>query len=178
MRIDPIARNCALVLLAGILWQVFALGFYLDDWVFIVKTARADAGFSLERWHSVRLNSLPRPGLTPLWYGLTSILGDQPILWHTALLAVNILLVCLLFKISSADSRQNRTDYAGRVSVCSVLVSFAVERLLPFLADGRACYADPLPLWLVCLSCGSGLDQRQAQVLGAVCRLSLGLCGL
>ncbi len=123
IRSDPIARNCALLLLAGIAWQVFALGFYLDDWVFIVQTARADAGFGLERWHAVRLSSLPRPGLTPLWYVLTSILGDQPILWHAALLGVNILLACLLFKICLRLSPDD-TDRSARVVFLSVLYWF------------------------------------------------------
>ena len=129
MRADPIARNCALLLLAGIIWQVFALGFYLDDWIFVVKTARADAGFSLDRWHAVRLNSLPRPGLTPLWYGLTSILGDQPILWHAALLGVNILFVCVLFKIS-LQLTPDKTERITRVLFLSVLYWF----LLPWNA--------------------------------------------
>ena len=146
MRIDPIARNCALVLLAGILWQVFALGFYLDDWVFIVKTARADAGFSLERWHSVRLNSLPRPGLTPLWYGLTSILGDQPILWHTALLAVNILLVCLLFKIC-LQLTVDKTERTARVVLLSVLYWF----LLPWNACFHFWPTDVPVVLILCL---------------------------
>ncbi len=161
MRADPIARICVLLLLAGILWQVFALGFYLDDWIFIVKTARADAGFSLARWHAVRLNSLPRPGLTPLWYGLTSVLGDQPILWHAALLGVNILLVCVLFKICSA-AYSRKTDRITRVLFLSVLFWF----LLPWNACFHFWPTDvpvmliTLSFCLVCLSCGSGLEQR------------------
>lgn len=123
MGTDPIARNCALLLLAGVLWQVFALGFYLDDWTFIVKTAREGAGLSLERWQAVRMLSLPRPGLTPFWYVLTSLLGDQAILWQTALLGVNILLACLLFKICLQLSFDT-VDRITRVVFLSVLFWF------------------------------------------------------
>ncbi len=146
MRADPIARNCALLLLVGIVWQVFALGFYLDDWIFIVKTARANAGFSLERWNAVRLNSLPRPGLTPLWYGLTSVLGDQPILWHAALLGVNILLVCVLFRIC-LQLAIDKTDRTRRVVFLSVLYWF----LLPWNACFHFWPTDVPVILILCL---------------------------
>jgi hypothetical protein len=160
IRTDPIARNCALLLLAGVLWQVFALGFYLDDWSLIVKTAREGAGLSLERWQAVRLFTLPRPSEAPLWYILTSLLGDQTILWHIALLGVNILLASLLFNIC-LRLRLDDADRITRVVFLSVLFWF----ILPWNACLHFWPTEILAvlmLDLFCLvyaSCGSGLDE-------------------
>ena len=118
---QPLVRICSALVLVAVVWQIFVLGFYLDDWPFIINTAQTGKAFSLARWHAARTESLPRPGLTPLWYFLTSVLGNQTILWHTALLAVNIALVYLLFEIGRALTGDFETRRSDRIIYFSVL---------------------------------------------------------
>src|SRR5579884_3587658 len=96
---DPVTRICTMVVFACTFWQVFALGFYLDDWTFIRMMDISGPPFSAARWHEARAQTLSRPGETPLWFVLTSIFGSETILWHLALLAANILLGIVLFHI-------------------------------------------------------------------------------
>ena len=49
---DPLVRGCTAVLLMSIFWQMFVLGFYLDDWGFIVATVRAGGAAWPTRTHA------------------------------------------------------------------------------------------------------------------------------
>jgi hypothetical protein len=108
----------------SIAWQVFKLGFYLDDWGFIVATARQGAAFSLERWQAAAISAPPRPGIWPFWYLLTSVLRSEPILWHLALLGANILLGVLLFRIARQLSDKPKDTLVSRGIYYSVLFWF------------------------------------------------------
>jgi len=123
---DPLIRLCTALLLCVVAWQVFSLGFYLDDWPFIVKTSHAGAALSWERWHASRMMSLPRPGLTPLWYVLLSFLGHETILWHLALFLANALLAGLVYRIARQLSGEWWNLSTARCCFFSVLLWFVL----------------------------------------------------
>jgi hypothetical protein len=77
-------------------WRPWMLGFYYDDWGYLVAGVHQGAPFSVERlaWFLKVAIDRPMAGINH-WF-FTSLLGDNPVLWH-GLLALIFLLFMLVF---------------------------------------------------------------------------------
>ena len=123
---DPAARASTLIVFACTFWQVFALGFYLDDWSFMANSVHMGAAFSSVRWAAAYESTPQRPGATLLWFGLTSLFGAETILWHLALFAANVLLGLLMFRIVRQLAGRSYSFETARVLYLSVLLWFVL----------------------------------------------------
>ena len=91
-----ITASWALAVILCSFGQPFALGFYLDDWPECAAVAHAGAPFSRALLEYVYLIDPSRPGLLPLRFLFSSLFGDRPFLWHSALLFANCLVALIL----------------------------------------------------------------------------------
>ena len=127
-----VLKLCTAVVVLSVVWQIFVLGLYLDDWGFIATTAQSGHAFSMERWAAVRAMSLPRPGLTPVWFVLTSVLSDHVMLWHSALFALNCVVYFLLWRFAALLLNATALDSTAVVAYCCALFWFVLPWNAPF----------------------------------------------
>jgi hypothetical protein len=118
----------AFVLSCNIL-QPWQLGFYLDDWSMAAEIARHGAAFSSLRFHDVLAIDVSRPVLALIRFVLSSMLGEDPLAWQSAMLLSNIAIALMLWRFLNALS-------GGRSSNVNLAVA-ATWLILPWSAAYR-----------------------------------------
>jgi hypothetical protein len=119
------------VVTACVVWQPLRLGFYMDDWGEWVDGIEGKP-FSLARLAFANGLDPTRPGLLPLRFLLSSLLGDHAWLWQSMVLLVNC---CVVLSIVAASRALTpcRTP-AGRTITAVVGMGWL---LLPWNAAAR-----------------------------------------
>jgi len=122
-------------ILAAIVWQPFLLGFYADDWPLILEAVHHGPAFSFERLVFAYNINPARPAMTPFWFVFSSLLGDQALLWHLALLLVNGVTVFIAARIiciiSGARSGFDRHTSLGCAAAWLILPTNATFHFWP-----------------------------------------------
>lgn len=77
----------ALASLAALAWRPFVLGFYVDDWFFLLVPDLTTAAFSAERWAALEL-AQNRPVFRFVGFLLGSTLPPSPMVWHLYVVAI------------------------------------------------------------------------------------------
>ncbi|MCR4378622.1 MAG: hypothetical protein NUV50_11095 [Rhodospirillales bacterium] len=77
----------ALASLAALAWHPFVLGFYVDDWFFLLVPDLTTPAFSAERWAALEL-AQNRPVFRFAGFLLGSILPPSPMVWHLYVIAI------------------------------------------------------------------------------------------
>jgi hypothetical protein len=111
--------------LCFVLWQPVRLGFYLDDWPQILEPLRHGPPFSAALWHYFQVLDPTRPGFVLLRYLLSSVLGQSPFVWQTALLVSNILVSVSLAHLGlELWGRVRKTSWAASLGAGAAWLLF------------------------------------------------------
>lgn len=72
---------------AALAWRPFVLGFYVDDWFFLLRPDLLTEAFSPERWDALEL-AQNRPVFRLFGFLLGSALPPSPFIWHLYVCAI------------------------------------------------------------------------------------------
>lgn len=129
-------RLWAVAVFLCVVWQPFALGFYLDDWGVSADAAQVGAAFSKARFGYFYSVDPSRPALVPFRYLLSSLLGDHTLLWQGSLLLVNVFVAFTLIRLICLLTRAKTPSKATvfGVGLCWLLFPWnAAARFWPVL---------------------------------------------
>jgi hypothetical protein len=159
---------CRAVVLTCVVWQPFLLGFYLDDWSVNVDVPQYGAAFSKVRFNAFYDVDPTRPGLTPLHYLFSSILGDHALLWQGALLLTNCLVaysIVVVVRVLNKTPTALATAVAECAGWCWLLVPWnAAARFWPTMVPLLLVLAVEGFLWIHLLK---GWINNQSRAISA-----------
>jgi hypothetical protein len=157
------------IVVACVGWQPLLLGFYYDDWAWIVGGASQGSPFSLARltfMHSVV--DPVRLGLLPARFLGSSLFGDNPLLWQGALLLVNCLVAMSIVGVgrvlTQCRTREDRAITAAAGSCWLLLPWNVAARFWPTLMPSTMIIAAE---GLLCVVVIRGWEKNRSRAITA-----------